>query len=180
MGSLYDPNDDDGLVFKISLDTTHTPIQEPRPFSEIWSSHKFGRKPGLSYELGVQISRPRLLWISGPHPASFNDLTIFQRGLKNVLAVRWPGKRAIADDIYTAEPEYISTRNEMDPREIELFKDRVKCRHEKFNGLLKNFGCLHEKFRHGVANHEVAFKAVCAIVHYELETGGAKLYDPYP
>ena len=40
-------------IFTLSLDGTHCPIEEPKPFSAIWSSHKFGKDAGLAYEVGL-------------------------------------------------------------------------------------------------------------------------------
>jgi hypothetical protein len=45
----------DGIIFFMSVDGTHCPIEEPHPFSKKWSSHKFGGKPGLNYEIGLKI-----------------------------------------------------------------------------------------------------------------------------
>lgn len=89
------------------------------------------------------------------------------------------GKRLIGDRGYTAEPDFISTSNDFDPREIAEFKDRAQARHETFNGRLKSFKCLSTKFRHGIENHKVAFEVVCVIVQYEMENG-SPLFDPYP
>ena len=87
----------------------------------------------------------------------------------------------IADDGYRGEPDFISTQNYFDPREIAEFKERVLAHHESFNQRLKTFNCLTTKFRHGIENHEVALlKAICAIIMYEIESGGTSLFDPYP
>ncbi|CAB9527100.1 hypothetical protein SEMRO_1942_G306740.1 [Seminavis robusta] len=40
---------DDGMIFFLTVDGTHCPIEEPRPFSKIWSSHKFGGDAALNY-----------------------------------------------------------------------------------------------------------------------------------
>jgi hypothetical protein len=96
--------------------------------------------------------------------------------LKNKIPA---GRKVIADEGYRGESDIISTRNELDPRDIAEFKERVMSRHETFNQRLKNFDCLSTKFRHGVDKHKVAFEAVCAIVMYEIENGGTTLFDPY-
>ena len=44
-----DANDE--LIFFLSVDGTHCPIEEPCPFSTIWSSHKVGEKAGLNYKI---------------------------------------------------------------------------------------------------------------------------------
>ena len=57
------------------------------------------------------------------------------------------GRRALGDGIYHSDP-VISGKNEFDPKEISIFKNRSLSRHEKYNGLLKNFNVLREAFRH--------------------------------
>jgi len=46
---------DEGYVFFLSIDGTHCPIEEPRPFSTANSSYKLGGEPGVNYELGLLI-----------------------------------------------------------------------------------------------------------------------------
>lgn len=118
-----------------------------------------------------------MAWINGPFPAGESDITIYRRpgGLKEKMPV---GKRIVGDRGYTGEPETISTRNELDPRELAAFKERVQARHETFNGKLKNFKCLSTKFRHGVEQHKVVFESLCVIVQYEIENG-APLFNAY-
>lgn len=175
MGSLEEA--DEGLIFMLSVDGTHCPQEEPNPWSEKWSSHKLGGSAGLNYELGLLIHKPKLVWVKGPTPPGlFNDVSVFRQELKNKIP---PGKKVVADEGYRGEPEIISCRNELDPREIAEFKERVMSRHETFNQRLKNFNCLSTRFRHGVESHKAAFEAVCAIIMYEIENGGTSLFDPY-
>jgi hypothetical protein len=180
MGTL-DENDA-GVVWMLSVDGTHCPITEPRPFSSDWSSHKLGGKAGVNYEIGLLIHKPKLAWVEGcTKPGVENDLMVFRRKLMlEIEAMRNPGRKIIADGIYGAEPDYVSIKNEFDPPEIKNFKDRVSSRHENFNGLLKNFSCLTTKFHHGVDWHKICFRAVCCLVMFQIESGGASLLDPYP
>jgi len=179
MGTLQD--NDDGLVFMLSVDGTHCPIEEPRPFSTEWSSHKFGGKPAVNYELGILIHKPKLVWVNGPtRPGKHNDLAVFRQKLKQALSALPGTKKAIGDSGYRGEPELISTRNGLDSKEVTQFKDRTLARHENFNQRLKCFACLCQPFRHGVDNHGYAFKACCVLVMYEVETGGTSFSDAYP
>ena len=169
---------DEGLIFMLSVDGTHCPMEEPRPWSSKWSSHKLGGSAGLNYEIGLKINAPKLVWVYGPTPPGLHpDISVFRQRLKTKLPV---GKKVIGDEGYRGEPDFISTKNEFDPREIAEFKERVLAHHETFNQRLKNFNCLTTKFRHGIENHKSAFEAVCAIVMYEIESGGTSLFDPYP
>ena len=55
-------------------------------------------------------------------------------------------------------------------------QSRARARHETFNGRIKNFGCLDDRFRHGMEKHKICFEAVCVIVQYQLENG-SPLFD---
>ena len=179
MGNLEDA--DDGLVFMLSIDATHCPIWEQRPFSTKWSSHKLGGKPGVNYELGITIYNPRLVWVNGPTPAgAYNDITVFRNMLMGVMREKLPGRRLIGDAGYSGEPAIISTKNEFDPQELSEFKNRVMARHESFNQRLKCFQVLTKPFRHGVRVHGICFRAVCVHVIFQMENGIGLLFDPYP
>jgi hypothetical protein len=179
MGTLEE--NDDGLIWMLSVDGTHCRIQEPRPVSTEWSSHKFGGKAGVNYEIGLLIHKPKLVWVEGyTRPGVENDLMIFRRRLLLALSALGNGRKAIADNIYGAEPDYVSIKNALDPQPIKHFKNRVSSRHENFNGLLKNFACLTETFHHGLDWHKICFRGVCCLVMFQMESGGASLLDPYP
>ena len=179
MGNFDD--NDDGLVFFGTIDGVHCPINEPRPFSKQWSSHKFGGKPAVNYELVVCLNKPRLAWCYGPiKPGKYNDISTFRRKLKRVMEYEHSGLRLIGDRGYRDEPELISTKNELDPEELAEFKDRASARHETFNQRLKCFKCLKVQWRHGVETHKVAFEACCALVMLQINSGSTTLFDPYP
>ena len=172
---------DNDLIFIFSIDGTHCPLWEPRPFSTEWSSHKYGKKPAANYELAIRLDVPKLMWVYGPtRPGKDNDLDVFRMELKQKMLDELPGRRIIADKGYRGEPDIISTFNEFDTREMWEFKDRAQARHETFNQRLKCYKILAKPFRHGVENHRVAFEACCAVVSYQIESGGTSLFDPYP
>jgi len=69
---------DNELIFTFSIDGTHCPMSEPRPFSTEWSSHKCGKKPAVNYELAIRLDVPQLMWVHGPtRPGKDNDLDLF-------------------------------------------------------------------------------------------------------
>ena len=174
----------------MSVDGTHCPIEEPSPFSTEWSSHKRGGKPAVNYELGILLHKPKLAWVYGPtRPGAMNDLTVFQQALLPALRNRSTPdnpRRVLGDGIYGGEPDFISTKNEFDPKEVSVFKNRALSRHEKYNGLMKNFNVLRQVFRHGRGegnmedNHRIHFHAVAVLVQLQLDLGGYKLYETYP
>jgi hypothetical protein len=168
----------DGMIFIMSIDTTTCPVDEPRPWSKKNSSHKLGGDAGVNYELGIQISESKLAWRRGPIPAGeYNDIEIFRGELKGKIPT---GRKLIGDSGYKGEEEYISTENDLDPNEVDYFKNRVLSRHESFNCRLKKFKILEHRFRHGIENHHVAFDAVCTVVLYNMENGDKSLFNPYP
>lgn len=81
------------------------------------------------------------------------------------------GKIGIADKGYRGESELLTMSSSLDAPEVREFKSRALARHEKFNGQLKNFGCLSEQFRHGLERHQMCFQAVTVICQCQLENG---------
>jgi hypothetical protein len=173
---------DESLIWMLSVDGIHCPITEPWPFSSEWSSYKLGGKAGVNYEIGLLIHKPKLAWVERyTKPGKENDLLVFWRKFKPALnAMQITGRKIIADGIYGAEPDYASIKNDFDPQDIKHFKNRVSSRHENFNGLLKNYACLTKKFHHGLDWYKICFRAVCCLVMFQMESGGALLLDPYP
>ena len=170
--------ENDPLIFALSIDGTHCPIEEQRPFSNKWFSQKLGCS-GVNYEIALKINKSQLVWVNGPFPAGeLNDIKTFrEKGLKEQLPA---GKKIIGDKGYRGEREFISTQNNLDPREIAEFKERVSARHESFNSRLKHFNCLTKKFRHGFQLHGIFFRACCTLILYEFEHADSCLYNPYP
>ena len=191
-----DPNweDDDGMVLCVTVDGIHYMITEPRPFSTTYSSHKLGGSAGLVYEYGVATHKNKLVWLNGPYPAGTHDKRVFRRKLKLAIEKKQNERmndfRVIADDGYINEEfnDTLAFRNEFDPSEIVWFKDRSLARHERFNGLTKNFGCMVKKFHHdrGVnpnqqpPRHKACVEMICVTIQYEMDTGLTTLFDPYP
>jgi hypothetical protein len=88
-------------------------------------------------------------------------------GLKSKIPAN---KRLIGDSGYPKEPQ-ISRHNMFDSPMVRIFKKRARARHEAFNGRIKNFSVLDQRFRHGVAKHKACFEAVCVMVQYDMENG---------
>lgn len=179
LGKLEDYMQDD-LIFLFSIDGTHCPIEEPRPFSSSWSSHKFGASAGVNYEILVHLATPTIAWIYGPvPPGKYNDMSTFRNKLWDEMETLLPGKRIIGDKGYRGEPKIISTRNEFDPEELVEFKDRVLARHESVNQSIKCWKAMTEKWRHGVENHYIGFEAIACVVQYQIKNGTNMMFDPY-
>jgi len=181
--TLDDAADESELIFLISVDGTHCPIQEPFPFSKDNSSHKRGGKPAVNYEVAVLLHEARIVWVKGPtQPGKQTDLMVFTEELHEELLRL--GRRAIGDGIYASCTDTISSKNRLDPRDIRKFKDNASARHEALNGLLKNFNVLKHEFRHQgkdfLSSHKLHFLAVAVLVQAQLDNGSFKLFDVYP
>jgi hypothetical protein len=66
------------------------------------------------------------------------------------------------------QPDFISTKNEFDPREIAEFKEPVLAHHETFNQRLKNFDCLTAKFQHRIENHSLPLRPSVPLSYMKL------------
>ena len=163
------PNDDD-TTFVITVDGVHCRIYEPKhgTYSKNpkFYSHKF-KQAGLAYEIALSIYENKCVWINGPFAAGKNDVSIFRSALKQRMA----GKLGIADKGYRGEAVLLAASSSLDTPEVREFKSRALARHEKFNGQMKNFGCLSEQFRHGLEKHKMCFEAVGVICQCQLENG---------
>lgn len=178
-------------AFVLSVDGVHFRIKEPRKHpSANWCSHK-SNSAGLAYEIGMSIWRNQVVWVKGPFQPATHDKTKYQEqgGLQEKIPF---GKLVVADRGYRGEDieeggqfRTLSIRNTCDSKELKEFKRRVRARHEIFNGRLKNFAILNERFRHRVskrngpkdvlAAHKAAFEAVCVICQYDMENGNPLL-----
>jgi hypothetical protein len=171
--------DEDGIgPWDLTVDGVHCARNEPQhpEFSQDPKaySHKHNRA-GWDYELGIRLHNPQLAWMSGPHPAGMNDITIFrEKGLKAELERR--GKKTLGDGGYNGEPKYVSNYNAIDNKGVGLFKSRALKRHENFNNLIKHFGILNGCFRHSRERFALSFEAVCVLCQYRIENE-IPLYD---
>ncbi|KAG7365523.1 DDE superfamily endonuclease [Nitzschia inconspicua] len=160
-------------IWAITVDGVHCWIQEThQEFSKDTSyfSHKYNHA-GLCYELGISIGSNRLVWMNGPFPAGKSDLKIFKEdGLKAMLIAK--KKMCIADGGYAGSDHihHCSTPNIHDSRPVRRFKARALKRHEKFNGLIKNFHSVDCRFRHSIGKFKSVFEAICVICQYQIET----------
>jgi hypothetical protein len=170
---------DDGEIFIVSVDGVHCRIQEPRTDpGKKWYDHK-SNSAGVAYELAISIRRNQLVWIKGPFPASRHDITTFRsedapgEGLIDMIP---EGRRAVGDSGYKGEPNKVTITREGQTKELKKYLARVKSRHETFNARIKSFRVLDVAFRHGFAQHQQCFEAVCILVQYDVESGHG-LYD---
>ena len=160
----------------MSVDGVHFVTEEPThpdfPKDKGYFSFKHN-SAGFVYELGISLYESRLIWFNGPFPAGMNDIQIFtEQGLKHKL--QSTGKKVIADGGYRGYPKIASTPNSQDSEEVSKFKVRARQRHEKYNGMVKEFECLDSRFHHSRERLIACFEAV--IVEYKMEMGNP-LFD---
>ena len=152
----------------MTVDGTDYSINQPAPFSKHWYSHKFNG-PAVKYEIGVSIQMGHIVWINGPFPGKWHDVTIFQRDLKGKLGA---GELVEADAGYAGEPAHIELPHEdYGSATWKKRKANARSRHEVVNRRLKFFGVLHQKFRLKPENHKMYFTAVAVITQLDIENG---------
>ena len=85
------------------------------------------------------------------------------------------GKLAITDCGYRGEKmHHTAPPQANDSKEVKQFKNRVRARHESFNGRIKEFKILSGTFRvvkEKKQKHKTIFEAVCILCQYDLENG---------
>ena len=167
------PNDNEWkTTFIISVDCVNFGTNEPRhPVLHKMKKYfdRKGGKAGVTYEIALHLFENRIVWFNGPFPP--NDGTDADIYMNHGLHDEVPeGKKVIADKIYTGRPK-ISLHNSLDTAEVRAFKARARARQESINSRLKAFGCLKQRFRHGLAKHEDYANTVCVVCIYQMENG---------
>jgi len=162
-----------GNLIKISVDGTDCPIQEPRPFSRTWYSHKIN-KAALKYEIAINIMTGKMCWISGPYPGSRHDLTIFRNGLAHFLD---EDEQVHADRGYKGDDRISTPLNQT--LEEKMQSKVIRARHETCNSRIKNFYSLSTKFRHPLEKHGQVFRAVAVVCQLAFERGEPLFHVSY-
>lgn len=168
-------------TFVLSVDCVDFKIEEPThptlPKDKSFYSHKHG-SAGLKYEIGISIFHSKVVWIAGPFRCGRHDATVFGRkgGLKDQMVKYAPGKRGIADGVYSKYKDILSLPNPNDNKELHNFKTRARMRHEVFNGRVKHYQSMSQCWRHGIEKHQIAAEAVMTTVCYQMDNG-ARLFD---
>ena len=165
---LQDVTDSDKIL-ALSVDGVHFRTREVRKEpSSSWYSHKH-KGPGLTYELGISIWESKLVWINGPFKAGKNDIGMFRSedGLEEKIP---ENKYVLGDSAYKSSAK-AKVKKRSDSKDLKEFKNRALARHETFNGRIKNFNCLQNRWKHCISKHKSAMEAVCVLVQYDMENG---------
>ena len=79
-------------------------------------------------------------------------------------------ERAEADLGYRGEPMVIDLPDK-GPANMILAKKRARMRHETCNKRFKNWACLSQNFRHGVALHCECMTAITVLTQFAISNG---------
>lgn len=180
---------DDGEIYVIGLDGVHFRTQEFRlnP-STAWFDFK-SASPGLAYLFAMAISRPAIVFNSGPYPASVHDINIFRGGKSDQDKKDWEqdslyfrmdelgqGKKGVGDSGFAGEPDKVVTTKTYQSKDFKEFLARVKNRQESLHIRLQAFNVLENRFRHGKSTedkkelHGLCVSAILVMVQYDFET----------
>ena len=159
----------DGVDFKTWEPSTGQFNRDPS-----WCSGKM-KASACRCELAIDVWSSKLVWINGPFKAgSHNDVRIFKDDLIHKIPT---GKKVIADRGYAGLEKCVCIPSTRDAPHVRKFSSRVRCRHETFNGRIKNFSSMNETWIHGIEKHKMALEAVCVILQYQMDNG-SPLFDP--
>jgi DDE superfamily endonuclease len=155
----------------VSVDGTHFHVKQPTLFktAKKFFSYKF-KKPALAYEVALCIHTGSIVWINGPFPGTYHDITIFRTSLQSHLD---RGERVEADDGYIGEaPEYVKCPMSFsNPIETRKMQQQVRSRQETVNARFKDWGCLGQRFRHDLVKHSNCFRSVAILTQLSIDAG---------
>ena len=121
----------------------------------------------------MSIQEGDICWTYGPFSCGlFNDLQIFQRGLKKEFVLN---EKVQADKIYGKEaPCYVRAPWNLfvahDPMVIVMEK-KVRSRHEHVNKRLEQWSILQKVYPHDIENHGDVFRAMSCMTQICGENG---------
>lgn len=139
-------------------------IDEPKPFSPRWFSHKLNHA-GLRYEIALSIKQSSICWVRGPFPCGeMNDMSIYSSGLRDLLM---SGEEVVADDGY--HDSSICSNTTL----TRSVTRRIRARHETVNHRLKAFKIIGGRFRHNKVQHGTCFHAVAQVVQISFRVENA-------
>jgi hypothetical protein len=149
---------------------TSVPQKGTVTIGNAFTSHKCAGKSALCYELGVSILVGDLVWIQGPYPVGkFMDSNTFNKVLHHILD---PGEQVKAGEGYVGQPDKIKCPQSVgNPAKKWAMQGRVRARHEKLNGRLKNWGIFSQVYPHGIMRHGDVFRSCAIVTQLTIENG---------
>jgi hypothetical protein len=164
----------------VTVDGTDFRIQEPRPFSKSWFSHKYNG-PGVRYEVGICIKTGWIVWVNGPFKCGDcpdHVIVDLPGGLHDSLD---HGERYIADKIYKSSLAINPYDSSCDYEKI--YMGLCRGRHETLNRLFKTFQVIGNVFHrhvamHGLFTHAIINIVQCGILCNEVNPFSIPLHEP--
>ena len=151
----------------ITVDCTDCEIEEPKPFCEVYWSHK-SNSAAFKYEVAVSIRGGDIVWVSGPWPAGIHDSVVFQALLSHHLDVN---EKAECDNGYR-NLEKAATPGMGKTHSHKREKSQARGRQENFNGRFKVFNPLSERFRKNDPHkHYLVFNSIAILVQLGQDHG---------
>jgi len=159
----------------IILDTTRFSIEEPSPHEATYPpmtksqlrqfrAGHFVKKYGAcwKYEIGIHVSRSRILWARGPFRGAENDKTIFNSMLLRLLQ---PEERVLCDRGYIGAPQVVTLRqgniHSADEAVLNFHRQKVENLYSRF----KDFGICSTRFRGSMADHKKLILVLCQLLN---------------
>jgi hypothetical protein len=92
--------------------------------------------------------------------------------------LHFDNKKAIGEKGYSGKryKDVVSTLISHDDYYVKKFKSRALKRHEHFNGKIKRFAAMNERFRDGPHQFKYHSESICLICRYQF-VNGMPLYD---
>lgn len=138
-------------------------INEPRPFSTKWFSHKF-KSAGLRYEIGLNIKSGDIVWKFGGYPCGqYPDLKLTEQAY--LVSIN-PDEKTVADRGYKNDLFFILPNGLNKVRH-----SQIMSRHETLNKRIRQFNILKDTFRHNLDLHPIVFHAVLNITQLQIQNG---------
>jgi hypothetical protein len=111
-----------------------------------------------------------LVWINGPFPCLYHNITVFCNNLRHFFN---PFKCVEADDGYIGEdPFHVKCPTcAVNPEENELMQGLVRARHETLNGQFKAWEIFKQTFPHDILKHCYIFCAIAVVIQLTIDIG---------
>ena len=154
----------------LSVDGTDCPIKEHNPFNTGYYSFKINHS-ALRYEVAAAVHTGYVVWVNGPYPAGWPDISIFRDGLKREIG---PAEKVIADKGYKGESCIFLPQDGSCTQQVQM--KSIRARQENINSRLKKFQCVKQITRHTQEKHSLMFHAVVVVVQIGFLINGP-LYE---
>lgn len=129
----------------------------------------------VKFETAVCIATGMIVWVAGPFYGPENDVTIIHYSGFFDLPRLWH-EVTYADKMYASKElkekcivtPIKGTHLSEKEKAFNQYVRRRRVQADRTNGRIKNFECLHQKWRHSHLHLKSFFTVICCIVNLEL------------